>query len=72
MSNVKEKMTEVIILVSNAKVFILGTYHGVMANHLQKYLDEFCCRFNRRFWSGQGFDRLVGPVPSQPLSPMRS
>jgi transposase-like protein len=47
------------ILVSNAKAFILGTYHGVMAKHLQKYLDEFCYGFNRRFWPGQGFDRLL-------------
>ena len=47
------------ILVSNAKAFILGTYHGVMGKHLQKYLDEFCYRFNRRFWPGQGFDRLL-------------
>ena len=47
------------ILVSNAKAFILGTYHGVMEKHLQKYLDEFCYRFNRRFWPGQGFDRLL-------------
>ena len=30
------------ILVSNAKAFILGTYHGVMKKHLQRYLNEFC------------------------------
>ena len=47
------------ILVSNAKAFILGTYHGVMKKHLQRYLNEFCYRFNRRFWSGQSFDRLL-------------
>ena len=47
------------ILISNAKAFILGTYHGVMKKHLQKYLDEYCYRFNRRFWPGQGFDRLL-------------
>ena len=47
------------ILVSNAKAFILGTYHGVQKKHLQKYLDEYCYRFNRRFWPGQAFDRLL-------------
>ena len=47
------------ILVSNAKAFILGTYHGVMKKHLQKYLDEFCYRFNRRWWPEQTFDRLL-------------
>ncbi len=44
------------ILVSNAKAFILGTYHGVQKKHLQRYLNEFCYR---RFWSDQGFDRLL-------------
>jgi transposase-like protein/ribosomal protein L37AE/L43A len=47
------------ILVSNAKAFLLGTYHGVMKKHLQRYLNEFCYRFNRRFWAAQGFDRLL-------------
>jgi len=47
------------ILVSNAKAFILGTYHGVTKKHLQRYLNEFCYRFNRRFWTEQGFDRLL-------------
>jgi transposase-like protein len=47
------------ILVSNAKAFILGTFHGIDRKHLQGYLDEFCYRFNRRRWEGQLFDRLV-------------
>jgi len=47
------------ILVSNAKAFILGTYHGVQKKHLQRYLDEYCYRFNRRFWPEQAFDRLL-------------
>lgn len=29
------------IVVSNAKAFILGTYHGLSKDHLQSYLDEF-------------------------------
>ncbi len=47
------------ILVANAKDFILGSYHGVKKKHLQKYLNEFCYRLNRRFWTGQAFDRLL-------------
>ena len=47
------------ILVSNAKAFVLGTYHGVKKKHLQRYLDEYCYRFNRRFWPKQSFDRLL-------------
>ncbi len=47
------------IVVSNAKAFILGTYHGVQKKHLQKYLNEYCYRLNRRWWRDQGFDRLL-------------
>jgi hypothetical protein len=45
--------------VSNAKTFILGTYHGLDDRHFQSYLDEFCFRANRRFFVGELFDRLV-------------
>ena len=38
------------ILIGNMKQFINGTFHGVSSNYLQEYLDEFCYRFNRRFW----------------------
>lgn len=46
-------------IVSNAKAFIAGTYHGLSKRHLQAYLDEFCYRFNRRFKGNQMFPRLV-------------
>ena len=38
------------IMIGNMKTFINGTFHGVSAKYLQEYLDEFCYRFNRRFW----------------------
>jgi transposase-like protein len=47
------------IAISNAKAFIQGTYHGLDDLHLQSYLDEFCFRFNRRFFSTQLFNRIV-------------
>jgi transposase-like protein len=47
------------IIISNAKTFCLGTYHRFGQKHLQAYLDEFCYRFNRRFWENQLFDRLL-------------
>jgi hypothetical protein len=48
------------IVISNAKAFIAGTYHGLDAVHLQRYLDEFCFRFNRRYKDvGYVFSRLV-------------
>jgi transposase-like protein len=45
--------------ISNAKRFLLGTYHGVSHKHLQRYLDEFCYRFNRRTWEKQITLRLL-------------
>ena len=38
------------IMIGNMKKFIIGTFHGVSSPYLQEYLDEFCYRFNRRFW----------------------
>ena len=49
-------------LISNAKSFLLGTYHGIGKKHLQRYFDEFDFRFNRRFWPTQLFPRLVRAV----------
>ncbi len=46
-------------LISNAKAFIAGTYHGLGAKHLQSYLDEYCYRFSRRKFKGQLFNRLL-------------
>jgi transposase-like protein len=47
------------IIVSNAKALITGTFHGLDSMHLQRYLNEFCYRFNRR-WQEQGiFSRLI-------------
>jgi len=37
-------------MIGNMKKFINGTFHGVSSGYLQEYLDEFCYRFNRRFW----------------------
>lgn len=54
------------ILISNAKAFIQGTFHGVNKKHLQAYLDEFCYRFNRRWSENQLFDSLVTACASFP------
>lgn len=58
-TNVCKALPWLHILVSNAKAFIAGTYHGLGRKHLQAYLDEFCYRFNRRFWEDQLFERLL-------------
>ena len=41
------------IVIGNMKKFLNGTFHGVSSRYLQSYLDEFCYRFNRRFWEPQ-------------------
>lgn len=47
------------IIVGNAKIYIMGTYHGLNKKFMQTYLDEFCYRFNRRFKPKQLFGRLL-------------
>lgn len=47
------------VIISNAKSFITGTYHGLGKRHFQRYLDEFCFRLNRRFFSLQIFNRTL-------------
>lgn len=47
------------VLISNAKTFIMGTYHGLNDRHFQCYLDEFCYRFNRRKFTLQHFNRTL-------------
>ncbi len=47
------------IIISNAKAFILGTYHGLPKIYLQSYLDEYCYRFCRRSFGDALLDRLA-------------
>ena len=47
------------IIISNAKSFISGTFHGLDRGYLQRYLSEFCFRFNRRWVPGDLFDSLI-------------
>jgi len=47
------------IVISNAKAFINGTFHGLERDELQSYLNEFCYRFNRRHMPQLVFDKLL-------------
>ena len=53
-------------VVSNLKTWLRGTHHGVGADHLDHYLDEFVFRFNRRFYPMAGFATLLGLGTAQP------
>ena len=52
------------IVISNAKAFILGTYHGIPKGNLQSYLDKYCFRFSRRNFGGALLERLTFAVGS--------
>lgn len=47
------------IVISNAKAFILGTYHGLSKKYLQSYLDEYSFRFCRRDFGAALLERLT-------------
>ena len=46
------------IAISNAKKKILGLHHHVNDKYMQNYLNEFCYKFNRRYFGPQLFDRI--------------
>lgn len=53
------------IVISNAKRQILDIFHSVKDKYLQSYLNEFCYKFNRRYFDL--FDRLmIASVLSKP------
>ena len=43
----------------NLKVWLRGTFHGVSPKHLQRYLDEFVFRFDRRWRETELFIRVL-------------
>lgn len=59
----KEKVGEILpwvhITISNAKRQLLNTFHSVKPEFLQSYLDEFCYKFNRRYFGEAIFNRLL-------------
>jgi transposase-like protein len=57
----------------NLKTWLRGTFHGVSRKHLQRYLDEFVYRFDRRWREGELFGFVLNraahgdPLPYQQL-----
>lgn len=47
------------IAISNAKRLFLDIYHDITGRYLQNYLNEFCYKFNRRYFGLNLFDRLL-------------
>jgi len=47
------------LAISNAKRMLLDVYHHIAPEYLQSYLNEFCYKFNRRYFGENLFDRLL-------------
>jgi len=45
--------------ISNAKRLLLGIHHSISSEYLQNYLNEFCYKFNRRYFQDNLFDRML-------------
>ena len=45
--------------ISNAKRMFLGIHHSIKECYMQNYLDEYCYKFNRRYFGEKLFDRLL-------------
>lgn len=59
-------LPKVHIVIANLKMWLRGTYNCLPSKHLQKYLDEFIFRFNRRWNLDNIFDKLLVRSVSAP------
>lgn len=56
-------------VISLLKRLGLGTYHGLRQRYIQRYLDEFVWRFNRRQSRPATFHKILGLAIQSPPSP---
>jgi len=54
------------LAISHAKRFFKGTYHHFCKIHIQRYLDEFCYRWNRRHLESQLATHLIAACALHP------
>ena len=54
-----EHLPWVHIMIGNVKGILKGVHHGVSPKHLQRFLSEFCYKFNRRFIEKRMFSDLL-------------
>ena len=45
--------------ISNSKAILLAVHHGVSKEYMQNYLNEFCFKYNRRYFGEKLFSRLL-------------
>lgn len=58
-TNVNKVLPWVHKAISNAKRLLLDVHHRVDDDFLQNYLNEFCYKFNRRYFGSQTMERLL-------------
>jgi len=57
--NIGKVLPWVHIAISNAKRLFLNLFHDIKPELMQNYLDEYCYKFNRRYFGEKLFDRLL-------------
>ncbi len=45
--------------IGNAKKVLQGLHHSIGKDYLQNYLNEFCYKYNRRYYKDMLLDRLL-------------
>lgn len=59
-------LPKVHIVIANLKMWLAGTFNRMPHKHTQRYLDEFCFRFNRRWKIENIFDKLLARAIQTP------
>jgi transposase-like protein len=54
------------IVTANLKMWLSGVHNHLPYKHSQRYLDEFCFRFNRRWQLDNIFDKLINRAITTP------
>lgn len=50
------------LVIANLKLWLRGIHHHMPCKHSQRYLDEFCFRFNRRWNLENIFEKLMARI----------
>jgi hypothetical protein len=57
--DIEKNLPKIHMVIANLKMWLAGTFNCMPYKHAQRYLDEFCFRFNRRWKLEKIFDKLI-------------